>query len=114
MNCLICKSDISDPAQQFGDVKHPICQSDYLAGFGWVYENEDIVKWLESGISLQEACELAVKDEITDLQKFAENLWTETSSTATESQDGFTLEKLQEAIDLITRRCTMVWIRTLS
>ena len=58
MNCLICKTDISDPAQQFGDVKHPICQSDYLAGFGWVYENGDIVKWLESGISLQEACEL--------------------------------------------------------
>ena len=58
MNCLICKIDISDPAQQFGDVKHPICQSDYLAGFGWVYENKEIVAYLEREFSLQEACEL--------------------------------------------------------
>lgn len=72
--CLICKADIPDP-DNFGDVKHPLCQSDWLAGYGWVYENKEIITYLEHGFSLSEACQFAVREEISDLQRFAEGLF---------------------------------------
>lgn len=74
MNCLICKADIINPVQQFGDVKRPLCQSHYLAGYGWVYENKEIIAYLERGFSLSEACEFVVRKEQTELEKFAEGL----------------------------------------
>lgn len=54
--CLICKADISSPVQQFGDVKMPMCQSDWLDGKAWAYDEPIVIELLQRGFTLDEAC----------------------------------------------------------
>ena len=70
--CPVCKNDITDLEKQYGDIRYPICQSCFLSGDDWVYDDPDILENLERGLSLKDAMGLCVKEEITDLQKFAE------------------------------------------
>ena len=56
--CLICKVDISQPLQQFGDTKIPMCQSCYLDGNDWIYEIPIITDALQHGSSIEEAYEI--------------------------------------------------------
>ena len=72
MNCILCGCDISEVSKQFGDVRRPMCQSDYLAGSSWVYDEPVIVDALVRGWSFEEAQKICIDEEITDLQKFAE------------------------------------------
>ena len=73
MNCLICGNDITETVKQFCDTKNPMCQSCYLAGNSWVYDEPVIVDGLSRGLNLHEAIKHCVKEEISDLQKFAED-----------------------------------------
>jgi len=70
MNCLICKTDISEIRQQFGDVNKPLCQSCFLAGNDWIYEDSAIVSSLENGSTLDEAMNLVLKVYIDDMNDF--------------------------------------------
>jgi len=56
--------------QQFGDVNKPICQSCFLTGYDWVYEDSVIVSALENGSTLDEAMNLALKVYIDDMNDF--------------------------------------------
>lgn len=75
MNCPICKTDISNPENQFGDIKHPICQSCFLADHEWVQSDPEILDYLSNGYSFQDAMAFVENDETTELQKFAEDFW---------------------------------------
>ena len=85
MNCLICGKDITETVKQFGDTKNPMCQSCYLADNSWVYDEPVIVDGLSRGLNLHEAIKYCAKEEMTDLQKFAEDFlslpFTDTSAT---------------------------------
>jgi hypothetical protein len=72
-DCLICKTSINDEVKQFGDAKKPICESCYLDGGEWVYQEPEIVYALERGASLEEAKKIVVQRSISDLEKFAMN-----------------------------------------
>ena len=74
MNCIICGTQIDKPEEQFGDIKSTMCQSDYLNGMSWVYDDPQIVMELERGASLEDAIKTCVKVEITELEKFAYDL----------------------------------------
>ena len=69
--CLICKTNISSPAQQFGDVKMPICQSDWLNGNSWIYNEPIITDALQRGFTLGEACAIELDERN---RKFTEEL----------------------------------------
>ena len=73
MDCLICGKDITETVKQFGNTKNPMCQSCYLDGNSWVYDEPVIVEGLSRGLDLHEAIKHCVKEEMTDLQKFAED-----------------------------------------
>lgn len=72
-DCLICKTSVIYEIEQFGDVKKPICESCYLDGGEWVYQEPEIVYALEKGASLEEAKKIVVQRSISDLEKFAMN-----------------------------------------
>jgi hypothetical protein len=61
MNCPICKADITESVKQFGDIHLPICQSCYLSGNDWVYDDPEILKLLASDVSLEDA--MAIENE---------------------------------------------------
>ena len=70
-----------------------MCQSCYLAGNTWVYDEPVIVDALARGMNLYEAIKHCVKEEMTDLQKFAEDFlnlpFTDTSATPADDSARF-------------------------
>ncbi len=74
-DCLICKKSITYEIEQFGDVKTPICESCYLDGGEWVYQEPEIVYALERGASLEEAKKIVIQRSMSDLEKFAINFF---------------------------------------
>lgn len=54
MNCPICKTDITETSKQYGDIRHPLCASCFLAD-SWVTDDTAILERLERGMSLNEA-----------------------------------------------------------
>jgi len=75
--CLLCPADITDPIKQFGDTHAPICQSCYLADNSWVTELPAVVNNLQHGIDLETALILERRESVSDLQKFAEGIFSE-------------------------------------
>ena len=59
--CLICKTDITETIQQFGQPNQPICQTCWLTGDDWIYGDEIIVDGLLHGLSFFEACATALE-----------------------------------------------------
>lgn len=56
MKCFTCPNDITDPIKQFGDVKHPICQSCYLTGVeDFLVQVPYVVYLLEGGYDITTA-----------------------------------------------------------
>jgi len=80
MECLLCKTDITEPIKQFGSVRNPLCQSCYLNGNTWVYGEEVIVDELLRGTDLETAQKVCVKEEMTELESFARSFFTDTFS----------------------------------
>jgi hypothetical protein len=76
MKCLICKSDINELVKQYGDVKTPICQSCYLDGGSWIYDEPTIVNELLHGADLEDAQKICIKEEMSELEKFARDFLT--------------------------------------
>lgn len=69
--CIICGIDITDEVKQFGLPFAPMCQSDWLNGEAWIYDEPIIIDALKRGIKLEDAKKIAIKGEISDLEKFA-------------------------------------------
>ena len=75
MNCLICKTDISQEIQQFGKPDAPICCSCFLNDKLWVYSEPVLVDELKRGATLEQGIKTAIKKEMTELEVFAMNFF---------------------------------------
>jgi len=71
MKCPICETEINEPLQQFGKPRLPICQSCFLNGEEWIYNDPYIVAELQRGTSIKEALTIARQEGISDLEAFA-------------------------------------------
>lgn len=99
MKCLTCGKRIDNPIEQFGDWKHPLCSSCYLAGLSWVYEDKKIVDELLQGSSINDALRNATQDGITELDKFAREFWNVTHNTDGTMLEQIIAEELTEATE---------------
>lgn len=61
-----------------------MCQSCYLAGNSWVYDEPVIVDVLSRGMNLYDAIKYCVKVEMSELEKFAREILPFTEMTATD------------------------------
>ena len=74
VSCLICKTDIPQPIQQFGKPNVLMCQSCWLNGDNWVYGEEVIVDSLARGLSLDEACQIELDERNKEFEKGMQEL----------------------------------------
>jgi hypothetical protein len=73
MKCLVRKTDIDAPLLQFGDVRRPLCQSCYLAGYDFVYDCS-LEDYLAEGLSLDDAIARDKDSQIAELNNFVEGM----------------------------------------
>jgi hypothetical protein len=71
MKCLTCDNEIYRPIDEFGATNHPLCQSCWLAGNAWVYNDSKLVDELAHGETLDNAMKNAAAKHITELEAFA-------------------------------------------
>jgi hypothetical protein len=69
MNCLVCKTPIPFPINQFGDTRHPVCQSCWLSDMAWVQGDDELIFELEHGATLQEAAKLVNDKHVAELSQ---------------------------------------------